>query len=490
MTSPSRNASWNRAMLVNPGNTDHHVPAAEIEGAIPEGLRGGRLLSNGPGWSMVDDHLVHPWDGHGYLRSYEFNADGSADLLARFVETDVFKEEKDAGRVTRRGLGTDLPGGMLGNLKAHGGPSRNVANTTVYRWNDRILAGWEAGEPHAVDARTLETQGAHTFGGLVEGKATLAHMHADEATGRLIVVNLKQGRNVELTFHELDAEEQVVQTRTGTLPGAFVHDFHFTPSYYVVSGNPLSFKPMTLAAALLGATPFVNALKPNTSRPGTLVLFPRKAQGEPRIITLPAPSFVVHFANAFERDDGTVVVDACLFHEFSFGAEFGYRGPHASLDTALPEERGGQSVMRITIPPGATEATWEPLTEQCVDFPRLNPRHEGRDAPYWVGATRKDRRYSDPFDSIVRITPGHPELEQLWTTSETTFVGEPVVAEGTDGRDYVIVVLTDGLAETTHIAIFDAERIQDGPVCQIPMPMMPIAFHGDWDPLGSRGKAA
>jgi len=487
MTTPKRNESWNRAMTTRPGNVDHHVPASAIEGEIPVALRGGRLLSNGPGWSVIDDYLVHPFDGHGYLRSYQLNDDGSAELRARFVETEVFREEEAAGHLTRRGLGTDLPGGMLKNLRASGSSARNVANTTVYRWNDRVLAGWEAGEPHALDPRTLETVGPHTFGGLVEGKITLAHMHADEATGHLIVVNIKPGRTTAMTFHELDEHERVVQTRTGTHPGGFVHDFHFTPSYYVVSGNPLGIRPMNLAAALAGAKPFVHAIKPNAKRPGTMVLFPRKEQGEPRVITLPEPSFVVHFANAFELDDGTVVVDACLFHDFAFGEEFGYRGPHESLDSSLPEARGGQSVMRITIPPGATEGTWEPLTQQAVDFPRLNPKYEGRDAPFWVGATRKDQRFSDPFDSIVRITPGSPELEQLWTTDETTFVGEPVVAEGLDGRDYVLSVLTDGLAEATYIAIFDAEKISDGPVCRIPMPLMPIAFHGDWDPIGVHG---
>jgi len=472
MTTPERNASWNRAMTVRPGHLTHHVPADAIKGAIPEGLRGGRLLSNGPGWTQVGDTLAHPFDGHGYLRSYPFHADGSAELTARFVETEVYREGAAARHLTRRGLGTDLPGGLLKNLRASGGATRNVANTTVYRWNDRILAGWEAGEPHALDAHTLDTQGPHTFGGLVEGKITLAHMHADAATGRLLVVNIRPGRTTAMTFHELDAEERVVQTRTGTHPGGFVHDFHFTPSYYVVSGNPLGIKPMNVAAAFFGAKPFVHAIKPQTKKPGTLVLFPRTTQGEPRIITLPKPSFVVHFANAFEQDDGTVVVDACLFHDFAFGEEFGYRGPHRSLDTALPEARGGQAVTRITIPPGATEATWAPLTQQCVDFPRLNPKFEGQDAPYWVGATRRDTRFSDPFDSLVRIPPGAPEQEQLWTTDGTTFVGEPVVAEGTDGHDYVLAVLTNGLAETPHIAIFDADQLDAGPICRIPMPLM------------------
>ncbi|MSQ04265.1 MAG: hypothetical protein EXR71_20660 [Myxococcales bacterium] len=54
-----------------------HVGRAAIEGSVPLGLRGGRLLVNGPGWTVIGGRVAHPCDGHGYLRAFAFQADGS-----------------------------------------------------------------------------------------------------------------------------------------------------------------------------------------------------------------------------------------------------------------------------------------------------------------------------------------------------------------------------------------------------------------------------
>ena len=476
---PPRATSWNLAMAATPGDVDHHVPADQVVGEVPESLRGGRFLSNGPGWTKFPNRLAHPFDGHGYLRSYAFNADGSVDLKARFVRTEVYVDEEEAGRFLHKGFATNPTNQFWKNRNT--GVVRNVANTTVYPWNDKLLMGWEAGEPHALDGETLETLGPHTFGGLVEGKVTLAHMGRDEARGRLILCETTMKRNTSFTFREVDADEQLLQTRTGEVPGiAFAHDFAFTDRFYVVGGNPLKIRPWEMLKAFAGASTMLKAVATDLQKPGELVLIPRDEQGATRRVALPEPAFVVHFANAFERD-GTLIVDACIFHDFTFGEEFGYAGPHAMFDPGLPEARGAQSLYRITVPEGATTATWEKLVPHGVDFPRVHPDLEGRDAPWMVGATRADTRFSDPFDSIIRVELANRAEPTLWTAPETVFVGEPVVVPGRDGSDeHIVVILSDGISETTILAVFAADSLDAGPVAQVPLPLMPIAFHGDW----------
>ena len=39
-----------------------------------------------------------------------------------------------------------------------------------------------------------------------------------------------------------------------------------------------------------------------------------------------------------------------------------------------------------------------------------------------------------------------------------------------------------GVLNVVHI--FEVSNLSKGPVCIVPMPLVPIAFHGEWDPIG------
>jgi len=480
---PPRARSWNVAMGASPGDLDLVVDA--VEGTIPQALRGGRVLSNGPGWTRVGDRTAHPFDGHGYVRSIELQADGTVRLRARFVRTPSYVAEEAAGRLVHRGLATNPSPNFWQNVKP--GPARNVANTTIVRWGDRLVAGWEGGAPWSVDAKTLETRGEEHFGGAIEGQTTLAHFKRDASQGRLIACSLGRGRQTSFTFREFDAADRVVQESHAAIDGMlFTHDFAMTPDWFLIAGNPLRLRPGNLASSLAGVGTFLHAVAPDSRKDGVLHLVPRGREGAVRTVKLPGAAFVVHFGNAFERN-GDLIVDACAFESFEFGNEFGYVGPDRLFDPSLPDARGPQSLYRITIPADSDTATWEKLTPHGVDFPRFHPDHEGRETPFLFGATRKDTRYSDPFDSIIGIDLRTPTRSaQLWTAPEGTFVGEPLFAPDVDHADrgHILALLSDGLGERTTLAIFKATALAEGPVASVPLPLLPVAFHGEWDPVG------
>lgn len=479
--SDARALAWNAALSASPGALDLHIPASAIEGAVPGALRGGRLLSNGPGWTRIGDRLAHPFDGHGYVRAFELGPDGSCRLRARFVETPSYQLEAQHGRLMHRGLATNLGPPFWRNLGF--GPQRNVANTTITRFGGRLLAGWEGGAPTALDPKSLDTLGEEHLGGALAGTATLAHWKRDHGQGRLVFCSVAQGRDTRFTFREVEANGRVAQTREAALPGVmFTHDFTLTPSWYVLGGNPLRFKPAALAGMLLGTGTLLGALATDPRPTGALHLVPRGGDGPVRTVSLPDRAWVVHFGGAFERD-GAVIVDAAIFSRFELGNEFGYTGPLTPFDPSLPEARGPQRLTRITIPPGATEARWEPLTAHGVDFPRIHPQHEGLETPALFGATRRDVRYSDPFDSIIRVDLLGRRAEAIWTAPENVFVGEPVFVPeaGSDEAGWVLVILSHGGEERSTLAIFDALALEAGPVAAVPLPLLPVAFHGDWD---------
>ncbi|MFT5585753.1 MAG: all-trans-8'-apo-beta-carotenal 15,15'-oxygenase [Cognaticolwellia sp.] len=475
-----RTLAWNRAMLASPGDLDLQVPAAEIEGVIPPELFAGRLLSNGPGWTRIGDETVHPFDGHGYLRAFSFSQEGVS-LKARFVRTSAYAKESAAGTLQVRGLATDLPGGMLRNIRAKG--IRNVANTTVLQWQDRLLVGWEGGSPHALDPVSLKTLGPETFGGVIQGQASLAHMRVDPSSGHLVLVGIGQSRKTTLSFRELDAQDQVVRSRVEVLPEMiFAHDFALTPEHYVLGGNPMRLRLGKLAKSFVGMGPFFDAVGIDHDKPGVLYLAPRDPDAALRIIALPGPATVIHFGNA-HRTDRATVVDACLFSHFDFGGEFGYRGPHRELDPSLPDARPPQRLYRITIPHDSDTATWQQLTPYAVDFPRFHPGHEGQRTRWLFGAARLDTQHGDPFDSVLALDLRRQDTSaQIWTAPEQVFVGEPIFVPRAEHPEqgHLLVMLSDALAEQSRLAIFDARRVDAGPIAQVPLPLLPVAFHGDW----------
>lgn len=487
LSATERSRAWNAAVLACPGALDLVVPAAEIEGELPRALRGGQLLSNGPGWTHIGDRTAHPFDGHGYLRAFQLQADGSLRLRARFIDTRVYRDEAAAGRLLHRGLGTNVSDHFWRNI-GFGAP-RNVANTTILRWGQRLLAGWEGGPPHAVDPQTLHTVGEETFGGAIAGQATLAHMHHDPTLDRLLLCSIANGRQTTLTFRELDRQEQVVSTRVAPLDGmVFAHDFAFTPRWYVLGGNPLRMKWAELAKMALGGSTMLKSIATDLEKPGVFHLISRRDEGVIRTVSLPDTAFVVHFANAFERADGAVVIDVSAFPRFELGEELGYTGPRSPLDPGLPELRGPQRLYRVTVAPEASSATWTLLTPHGVDFPRVHPGLRGLDTPLLFGATRADTRYSDPFDAILRLDLRQPDgAPQLWQAPGGAFTGEPVFVPdpARDDAGHLLVLTTDGLREQTKLLVFDASNLPAGPVASVPLPLLPVAFHGDWDPAPS-----
>ena len=480
-----RQEAWNACVSASWGSLDEEIPKSSIDGEIPKSLRGGRLLSNGPGWTKIGGRRAHPFDGHGYIRSFFLDEKGGCRLRGRYVETPSYVKEREAGKMVVRGLATNPSPHFWQNIRL-GGEARHVANTTVVRWKDKLLEG---GAPYVLDVATLATQGEEHFGGALAGQATLAHLRHDAAVDRLVACSIKMGRHTGFTFREIDAEGKAVVERSAQLSGmVFAHDFAITPNWYILGGNPLRVKVGEFLKAYAGASTLFQSIATDTTQGGALYLISRHRDGEMKKVDLPHGAWVIHFGNAFERA-GEVIVDACAFQRFNFGGEFGYTGTDTPLDPTIPDEREPQRLYRIHLPLDGRAARCEQYTAHGIDFPRFHPDHEGRETPALYGATRRDTRHSDPFDSIIRVDLHDPERPAaLWSVPENVFIGEPIFVpdvEGDDAKGHVLAMAWWGLAGRSELLIFDALRLAAGPVATIPMPLLPIAFHGTWDAQGS-----
>ncbi|CAL5331342.1 unnamed protein product [Camellia sinensis] len=133
-----------------------------VDGAVPPDFPCGTYYLTGPG-VFTDDHgsTVHPLDGHGYLRAFTIDGvKGVVKFMAKYIKTEAQTEERDPltgrWRFTHRGPFSVLKGGkMVGNTKV----MKNVANTSVLGWGERLFCLWEGGDPYEIDSRSLDTIG-------------------------------------------------------------------------------------------------------------------------------------------------------------------------------------------------------------------------------------------------------------------------------------------------------------------------------------------
>ena len=289
---------WSSAFR-NVGVELSDVPLEPVRGTIPAELKG-TLFRNGPGRLERGGQWVHhPFDGDGMISAFRFEG-GQARLTNRFVRTEGWLAEEQAGRFVYRGVfGTQKPGGPLAN--AFDLRLKNIANTHVVQLGDQLLALWEAAEPHALDPRTLETRGLSRLEGLLKpGEAFSAHPRFDpghHGEPRMVTFGVKAGPTSTIRLMEFASADQPDGVRAGDLVAdsrhsfkgfAFLHDFAITPSWAVFLQNAVSFNPLPFVLGQKGAAQCL-ASKPGEA--GQFWLVPRQPghHAGARPLLLPAP---------------------------------------------------------------------------------------------------------------------------------------------------------------------------------------------------------
>lgn len=370
--------------------TTNPINLRVVEGSIPSDFPLGTYYLTGPGL-FKDDHgsSVHPFDGHGYLRAFTIDGSkGEVTYMARYIKTmaQVHEHDHDTGewRFTYRG-----PFSVLKNGKKVGNTTvmKNVANTSVLRWSDRLLCLWEGGPPHEIESGSLDTIGELDLingcdgstvpestgqckvdaGGIVldlvtsilkpilygifkmPPKRLLAHYKIDASRNRLLMMScnaedLLLPRST-FTFYEFDSNFKIQQKKEFNIPDhLMIHDWAFTDSYYVLFGNRCKLNILGAMSAIGGYTPFVSALSVNDSKSSSpIYLLPRFPDQEQKrdwkvAIEVPLQMWMFHIGNAFEERDHNgnkqiqIQASGCSYKWFNFQKMFGYDWQSGRVD--------------------------------------------------------------------------------------------------------------------------------------------------------------
>jgi all-trans-8'-apo-beta-carotenal 15,15'-oxygenase len=505
-------ADWASAFR-NVGVEFSDVPLAVVRGSLPPALVG-TLYRNGPGRLERGGQWVHhPFDGDGMITAVRFGA-GAALLRNRFVRTQGWQAEEQAGRFVYRGVfGTQKPGGPLAN--AFDLRLKNIANTHVVRLGDQLLALWEAAEPHALDPDTLETRGLSRLDGLLKpGEAFSAHPRFDpghHGDPRMVTFGVKAGPKSTIRLMEFAVADdpaagvkagQLLAERRDSFAGfAFLHDFAITPNWAVFLQNAVAFNPLPFVLGQKGAAQCL-ASKPGQA--GQFWLIPRPGVAAPdgtdpavTPIQVPAPEgFVFHHLNAFETTalnggGHELVVESIVYADFpSIGPETDFR--QIDFDS-IPEGK----LMRCRIdlelarrePQRAVRQEW--LEERCCEFACVNPGRQGLEARYaWMAVAERERG-NDPLQAIEKLDLRTGE-RRVWSAAPRGFVSEPLMVPhpdaatdplGAEDRGWVLCLVWNGASCASELVILNADDLSEQAVLELPL-AIPYGLHGSWVPAG------
>ena len=453
-------------------------------GEVPDDLRG-VLYRNGPG--KLVNHGVpydHLFDGDGMVMRFEFS-DNGVRYTNRFVRTEEYVREKEAGKVLYRSFGTNKPGGMPANaLRLH---FKNAANTSVRYHGGKLLALWEGGLPHELSPRTLETVGRHDFDGVLaardpvgkmmgNGMAFSAHPKRHPQTGELHNFGLSTGRTQRLLFHRIDEEGKAQPPSAYEMPAlSFVHDFVLTSEedriFLLV---PVAFK---LFRTFLGLTTPNGSITESRDRPTLIPVFSPDSMGEtvqPIHVFEEEPCYVFHYPNGF-RSDGRYIVDAMRMTAFPTSEDV-----KRVMESNSPTRPLYAYPTRFVLDPGSGAVRRTQLSDHPMELPSINPNYRG--LPYrfiWGIANRPNVAASGTLHGIGKLDAESGEM--TYHDFSPHFTGEPlfVPRSGSNSEDdgYLLSMIFDVEEERTKLAVLKADSLETVAVLALPHATR-LGFHG------------
>jgi len=468
---------WKRGYQSQPNEYEYWIE--DIEGEIPPALNG-TLFRNGPG--LLDIHgqpLHHPFDGDGMICAIAFDQ-GRAYFRNRFVHTEGFLKEQEAGKMLYRGVfGTQKPGGWLAN--AFDIEIKNIANTNVIYWGGKLLALWEAAEPYRLDPKTLDTLGKDTLDSiLAEGEAFGAHPWIDPSCNQdggapcLVNFAIKPGFSTKITIYELDEAGTLKRRKCHTVPGfAFIHDFAITPNYCIFFQNPVTYNPVPFLLGLKGAGQCVE-FKPNA--PTRILVIPRHGNKPMQVLEAEA-GFIFHHGNAFEQGEQICVDSICYESLTQVDSEIDYRD--VDFD-ALPP---GQ-LFRFTLNLADSTVQRQLLSARSCEFPCVHPDHVGRPYRYvYMGVTHNPTGNA-PLQAIAKFDLSTGE-EQVWSAAPQGFVSEPIFVPHPDAKredeGWVLTLVYDSSHHRSDVVILDSRDLSQGAIARLHLSHhIPYGLHGSW----------
>ncbi|MCB1097585.1 MAG: carotenoid oxygenase family protein [Verrucomicrobiae bacterium] len=439
----------------------HGFEPVRVEGKLPDMLRG-TLFRNGPAlFEHGGRRHGHVFEGDGAVCAVRFS-DEAVECAHRLIESVGLQQEREAGEAL---FGSAAP--WLRRMR-NGWKQKfkNTANTSVWRWQDRLFALMERGEPTEFDPETLDTIGTTTLDGLVAGGFS-AHPHRVKYRRADYNFGLVPGRNPYIQLMELPWEGAPRTIGRIDLDHyVMMHDFIATENHLVFFIAPVK---LQILRALLGSNNLEKLFQFDPDSGTEIVIVPTSSPAEQVRFQVDA-FWQWHFAGAYEQGSGIVV-------DFVKHPDFGSLG-----ELGQTQRSGLGRLTRAFIDPATRTMREEPLWDCACEYPRIDPRFDGgKHSHIFVSYDVCERVLARVNTTTGAVNGWNPPAHQY--PSELVMI--PRSNRTDEGDGYAISLIYDELEDRSHVAILDTARFEDGPVARVHLGHpVPMTFHGTWVPDG------
>ena len=443
-----------------------------LEGAIPADIDGIYLRNTE---NQVHEPLGrhHPFDGDGMIHQISFK-DGQATYRNRFIRTRCFQAEQVAGGSLWGGLADGPSVSKRPGFGAHGGLKDSASTDVIVHAGKAIATFYQCGEGYVLDPETLETEGVAPW---VPLDGISAHPKLDEATGELMFFNYSK-HPPYMHYGVVDRAGKLAHYVPVPLPGPRLpHDMIFSANWSILNDLPVFWD------AELMKHRNIHAVRLHEGVPSRFALIPRHGSPDQIRWFEAAPTYVLHWLNAYEDGDEVIVdgyfqedptpnpTEAHAEHG-NYGHMMAYLDGH-SMRTRLHR-------WRFNLADGTTKE--ERLDDRCVEFGMINQRFAGRKYRYVYSTVAKPGWFL--FEGFVKhdLETGEGievKLPQGVYASEAPFAPRIGSTEEDDG--YIVSFTIDENKGTSECILIDAKNFAAGPVCRIALPhKISSGTHAHW----------
>ena len=414
----------------------------EVQGEIPRELDG-LFVRNGA--NPQNGYRGHWFLGDGMLHGVRIQDGRARWYRNRYVQTPL--------------LGRD-PGEQANPVL---NPAENPSNTAVVHHAGRMLSISESGHPFEISKADLSTVGVYDFGGKL-GTAMTAHPKLDPRTGELHMLGCSVVEPY-LTYHLVDATGGWVRSEPITLPrSVMVHDIQITDTRIVFMDLPIVFD----VAAAASGVPMPFGWKEEAG--ARIGIMPR-AGGDEDVIWIDIdPCYVFHGLNAYDDDDGSLVLDVLEY-------PYLWRDSNETFDT-------NPSLVRYTLDTSTRSAKRALIDDRPAEFPRIDPRRVGRVHRYgyafWANTLNV---YEDIHEAGLVKYDRVRGTTTVRTLQKGTVAGEPIFVpkSQSSAEDEGFVLSLNVGRETSTLDIVDARAFTSPALARVRLPgRIPLGFHAEW----------
>lgn len=521
-------SQWSKAFRSQLTEYEYDIVEEAIEGHIPESLVGVTLYRNMPArFERGGKDYGHYLDGDGYVIRISFNSTNKVEFLSRFVQTMEYKQESLAGEILfRSSFRTQRPSNIILDSvclnNAFDLSIKNLANTNILFWNNKLYALFEVGVPYELDPRTLATLGPRDFDvsylrqGLSVKLPSLYEIspsihdcifgasmtaHPKVANGRLLswiwrakVDSSDPLKNSpEINIFEWNKDGKIVRKNTHILDDTTVapHDFSVSNNYYAFVQNRVSGDVLPY---ILGKITAAASVDIESSNPMILDLVSRSG-GKFMKISLEQPGFTIHSVCAFESQNGRFfelfTTGWCTETVASGKVKGGLLGSWegtAPLFDDIPCTYLYHTQVDLSSGSLISHKVYNGMENVIVEHPHINPSYEGLPVRYLFMSVGSMEGKSSPPLGYLRLDL-HSGEKQVWYAPLHTYCEEIVVVpksrKDDDGQNeddvWLLGSVFDAVKNLSSLIILDGKNVQGGPIARLWYNhQLPHSLHGNF----------